>query len=301
VAYTYLYRKYFGAFMIYVSKNNIKNGIALGMSDSDFDVNRLKMFLTSLRDGSFGDGDYSSFEASSSSVSGDSTIQFINKWYSQVANQQEDNLVRTMLWQASNRPFFLYRGNIFHAPGGNPSGQPGTALKNNLDNVRLFRTCFQNLCPGYNFDESVRFVAGGDDHVWVVARDLLEQFSPTTIQKEMERIGMLWTPAKKDDEVVDDVPQEDILFNSRNLEGILKDESIQKMLHFVRNDDIVGCTRTNIDTALRELSRRDKPEFDAWRDKIIASCVKSGFRVDGLWTYQQAMAHRLADDFITLR
>jgi hypothetical protein len=230
-----------------------------------------------------------------SSINSDQIVGFINRWYDQIGINEEDNKIRKCLWKAITRPYFLFKGNIIEADGGNSSGNPGTALRNNLDNVIKFRYCFKKLCPGKNFDEEIRFVAGGDDHVWSASRNVKDTFNSSGIQKMMNDIGMTWTPADKTDDLkVKGV--DDLLFLGRDVNGVLRDSSISKMLHFVRNADVVESTIVNIQTALRELSRRSKSEYDLFRNDLINSCVKAGIDVSAVWSYKQAKLADLHDE-----
>ena len=296
--YTYLFRKYFGAWCAYKNEQNIRNGCSSGSTNSTNDLIRLNTYLDRWSEPLYGDGDYSKFEARHCTSNSQPQADFINSWYGQNVINQEHDQIRNILWEMGNRFNVMFRGNLYGVAGGTASGFPGTGPKNDLANHCNFRWVFKQIVPETNFDENVSLITGGDDHMWSSTPQIPE-FNVLKVAQTMKESGIYWTPADKDSEA-QNLKKEELTFLGRNMKGELRESALRKMLHWVRNPDVMESTVINIQTALREYVIFGKPTYDEKRKLLMSACKKAGISPLVVWTYEEAKRKVYSSEYLYL-
>lgn len=136
-------------------------------------------------------------------------------------------------------PVVDVNGDLVEFWGSNPSGHPLTVIINSLVNALYMRYVWRMLGKDLGaFKQSVALMTYGDDNVMGVSEHAPE-FNHTSIQKELAKIGVVYTMADKDSESVPYVKISDVSFLKRRWRydtelnaylAELEEDSIAKML-----------------------------------------------------------------------
>jgi hypothetical protein len=189
-----LYRMYFGAFASWVARNNVHNGIAIGLNvySSKWD---LAAHLLKQNEGRVFAGDFSAFDTKHIPIVHNHILNIINHWY-----DDGNERIREVLWLEITNSRHIYLDEIYTWNGGLPSGNPVTSLVNSLYNHMLFRMCwyYRQFSERYReigeFNDNVYLLTMGDDNTGST-KD--EAFDPMYISESMEVFGQTWTHESK--------------------------------------------------------------------------------------------------------
>lgn len=118
----------------------------------------------------------------------------------------EHDTIRTFLHANMLEPLIIIDKYVVKCPGGQPTGQPQTALDNSLANFALFLYCWKKMVigiPGLTADlgcmmQHVALSFYGDDNITTVKPEILKVFNFVTLAQELTKLGCQITSNAKD-------------------------------------------------------------------------------------------------------
>lgn len=294
IEYTIAFRMYFGSFMAWYISNHIKNGSAIGVNvySLDWDSLAKKMLTLGSRDVECcGAGDYSKFDGSEKPALHWAILDIINDFY----NDGPDNCrIRRVLWHDLVNSKHIRDDEVVAWPSSLPSGHPCTTIVNNLYNHMAFNMCWLLLgLPSFgpnSFYRCVYLCVLGDDNIYSVRSDYREAFSEYNVSQTMVKLGLTYTSEIKG-EISSTVALRkitDISFLKRTFKwdkqykvwiAPLDLDVILDMPNWSKNNPELykDICRTNVETALMELSLHGQETFDKY-----ATCMISAYLATGL-------------------
>lgn len=306
LAYTILFRMYFGAFTSSVEKHRIETGPAVGINPY-LEWDRIVRFLNSKGPYIIA-GDYKGFDHTSRPQNQDAILARIQDWY-----DDEHNSVREVLWMELKNSIHLtgtpgtVARQVYAWVGGMPSGFPGTTTINCFDNIIDMIIAYNKTTelPISTFWDKVALVVYGDDNIMSVDPSVIERFNQQTIPTAMSEIGREYTDDKKNGEVSQPYRTlDEVTFLKRSFRQAghiylapLDIESTLCIPYWGKTH--VGEKETLVDMVeccLQELSLHPPEIWDTYASKIIGSCQKFANIVPKLnptyKNYQMAVRNR---------
>jgi hypothetical protein len=279
--YSIAVRMYFGAFSLWMIKNKIANGSAIGVNPYSFDWQRL---ATDLKEHGpkVGAGDYKGFDGSEQPEIHWAILDIINKWYD---DGQESARIRSMLWLELVNSRHI-RGNlVYEWVSSLPSGHPLTTLVNILYGFFAFRYCWyraydNDVMSLFQFPKNVKLVELGDDNIFNFSDACSEVFNQETIGRFMAEIGLTYTDEdKQTGSIVKWRTLEECTFLKRGfrVEKVLDryvgplslDSLLESPYWTTKNAMKDSITKTTTETCLLELALHDEATWKQWSGKII--------------------------------
>jgi len=284
-----LFRKYFGMFQDEFFHMNIDVGSAIGVNPYSEDWHLLARKLLFFGDKDFkniGAGDYSKFDCSEQPEVLQQILWIINLWYN---DSENDNNIRTLLWYEITHSRHIFYNEYYEWCNGMPSGNPMTAIINTMYNQIAFRVAWSET-PSYknglvgmsDFSKFIYVCALGDDNIFAVHPDYMEEFNEITLTQYMEKIGLTYTTETKGTATQPFrlITEVDFLkrgFKPYRFNGLLRwtapirIETITEMLNWTKRGYLSDqITVNNINTALREFSLHGNAVYDYWRPRLMA-------------------------------
>jgi hypothetical protein len=273
-------RMYFGTYLLWVHKNKISNGCAIGVNpySNDWDqlARGLSKHLIDREDEGVGAGDYSGFDASQNVFVMWRILDIINDEY----NIPEDNKVRSILWENLTNSYHIVQGQVYSWDASLASGDLLTALVNCFTNQINFRYCWIDLGLDITlFKRNVFLNVMGDDNVFSVSHAYREIFNEMTIGKAMLKLGMNYTSETKTASVFPFRKISDVEYLKRRF---IYDPATMCFIAPLRLEvvlDIPNWTRAggltrkitadNLSLAHQELSLHDTGVFDKYHKLFI--------------------------------
>lgn len=225
VDYTIAHRMYFhgaGAAMTTIFH---KIPMKVGIDPASLDFHMLYTYHSKVSNVGF-DGDFANWDATIPRAFMEMVPLVYNKIYQRNDKdwKPEHDTIRNALHSCIQGPLITYDNYVVRVPGGNPSGQPQTALDNCIINYILTYYCYNKIMKAVKplestfekFDENVRCSFYGDDNMITVKPEILPYFNFKTYKAECEKIGFKLTNAAKDGEEVEFLKLEDMEFLKRN-------------------------------------------------------------------------------------
>jgi len=307
VDYTIAHRMYFHGAGAAITSIFHKTPIKIGINPASLDWHSLYYYHAEVSDVGF-DGDFANWDATIPKLFMEMVPLIYNKIYKIVDTKwtKEDDVIRTWLHKCLQGPLITYDNYVVKVPGGNPSGQPETALDNCLVNMMLTYYCYYKIMAVHKpefrsfekFMEFVRCSFFGDDNMITVKAEILHIFNFNSYKEECQKIGFTLTNAAKTGDVAPFMELKDMEFLKRNFVeiegkyyGALVDLSICKMLSYAtkkkthkysQEPERIGFDKTTIAStvqgALRESCLKGKDFFDEIRDHLRASAYKFNLR-----------------------
>jgi hypothetical protein len=208
-----IYRKYFGS-LLSIINNNPLNGIpsCISLNQYSLDMDKIYEYLVGLEPMSrrhtlkFQAGDYSNFDINHHpevTKKAYDIIRAINPFA--IPDAMWEDFIQSE--SASPVAFgkYLVQFKSYH-----PSGCLFTTIKNNIQNEIYFRYVYKKLRSDRIFDEDIRMVVLGDDHILCMKEDV--DFKGPDIQEGMKELGQTYTSDKKGAAIEDYQKWEDIHF-----------------------------------------------------------------------------------------
>jgi hypothetical protein len=273
-------RQYFGSFCLWILKNRISNGCAIGVNpySAEWDIlarNLSKFFDGPARSSPVGAGDFSGFDATELPSVHYGIIDIINEWY-----DDEHSLLRRVMWLELVSSYHVLDGVVYQWPSSLPSGYPLTSLVNCLYNHFAFQHCwFKEIGPTVSFSNNVYLCVMGDDNVFHVSRAYRDVFTELCVQKHMKSFGLTYTPENKDDQFGSWRTLSEIEFLKRSFRWEHKFqrflapwrlEALLESPYWVMNSaSQVDSTIQKVYSCLRELSLHDEAIFNKWAPLMI--------------------------------
>jgi hypothetical protein len=180
-------RKYFGAFMSWITRNCISNGSAIGIDpySGDWDMLATKLHSKGKRVNA---GDHKDYDAKHVTTAMWAVLDLINRWYN-----DEHSKIRTGLFLEIVCSRHAFKNRLVEWNGNMPPGNPLTSIINTLCNHLYIRQCFDILAPDLNFDFHVFLVCQGDDNIYSVSDEASRFFNEFTVIGAMALQGLTYT------------------------------------------------------------------------------------------------------------
>lgn len=296
-----VHRMYFLDFVRWVMHNRIGNGSAVGVNcystEWEHSAKRLLEVVAGDKPCMIA-GDYSGFDGSITTQIERAILGMINRWY----NNPPDNIIRDVLWEEVCASRHIYDSVIYQWSGKNPSGCFMTTILNTLVNAILIVYSFvrahlkqvdASIVDEASYHSAIaealalakdhlRYLCYGDDNLIAVSEKVNVMFNQQTFTGLLAEVGYKYTVESKDSSVVDPVrPISEVSFLKR---GFVKSEMtgryicplelgvILEMPQWTTRRDVnYHDTKTNVETALKELSLHPREVFDVYAPRILAS------------------------------
>nr|QDH91380.1 MAG: RNA-dependent RNA polymerase [Picornavirales sp.] len=276
-----IFKKYFGAFQLWLIKNRISNGMVIGLNPYSVEWEFLAQSLTryDFTGSAVGAGDYSKFDGSEQPKIHYAILDIINDWYDDGA---DNALIRSILWLEVVNSRHLCEGVVVEWPSALPSGHPFTMPINCLYNHMNFRMSWKLLrLPMYHFNAHVYLAVCGDDNIFTVSHEYRDLFNEMTLVSVMSELGMTYTTELKGTATIPFRKLEEVEFLKRSFRfepilgrrvGPLRLSVILEMVNWSKKGaDFVDITCHNVDVALDELSLHPRDVYSLWRARIVNS------------------------------
>jgi ABC-type multidrug transport system fused ATPase/permease subunit len=277
-----LYRRYFGAFILWCHKNRIDNGFATGVNPYSEEWELIAQKLNQFAQASYpnkGAGDYSGFDSKQKPVVHNDILIRINDWY-------DDDFaeVREILWLEITNSFHLYKDTVYSWDSSGPSGHPLTTLVNNLYNHYIalyvwYKSHDFELQALYEFYDHVYYITLGDDNLFSVRPTHLIYFSEKLMEQNVGDLGMKYTSETKKEVAEVMRPLTEVSFLKRMFRkepvydrycGPLELDVILEMPMWTRSTQAhAEIVEANVEIAMRELSLHDNETFSKWSKEIV--------------------------------
>lgn len=274
---------YFGAYQQWFQINRIDNQSTIGLNVYSNEWHVLATRLLSkapIGSKNIGAGDYKGFDGSENPSIHWEILDIINSFYDDGIDNAR---IRKVLWYELVNSLHYFNGRIIEWTSSLPSGHPMTAIVNNMYNGIAFRFCWYNIFKNTpfedKFEDKVYLATMGDDNVFSVSLDAMDNFNESTIADSMKLLGLHYT---KEDKTTPDAT----LRNITEVEFLKRqwryDQSLKRYVAPLRLNRLletinwtkkgpytVDIPRDNVDTILMELSLHDKSTFDQWSEKLV--------------------------------
>jgi len=287
LAYLIMIRMYFGQFMLWITKNRVMNGSAIGVNPYEEDWNvlfREVVGSNDLDDPCYFAGDFKGFDQSGKPTIYLMIVDHINGWY---ADCEDNQRIRRILWLELIQSKHIRGRLVYEWSRSLPSGHPMTSIVNTIYNHVAYRYCFYRACDrDYNalvrFRQYVRIVSFGDDVVGSVVEEWRDRFNEVVISPFMEEIGLTYTTDLKEAATQPLRVYSNITFLKRSFVFCRETDRLIAPLDFQvilniplwtrRGSESTAITRDNVTTALRELSLWGRDIFNAHAPFLIDAC-----------------------------
>lgn len=146
-------------------------------------------------------GDFSKYDKKAASVMINGAITIMYRIMKKRMNlgPEWDTVFSAIAADISN-PVILMENCFLQVPGSLSSGILMTFIVNNIINSMLIRLAWMDTGESLDqFDQSVRFLAMGDDNTMTVSDKYIEKFNFTTLHKFFKKVGIKYTNAEKTD------------------------------------------------------------------------------------------------------
>lgn len=185
-------RMLFGPFMLWVTKNCVFNGMAVGMNPYSNQWDLLAKKLLAKNPNTANAGDFSGFDRNLQNFILWRVLDLINLWFS----DGKDHM-RKVAWYEIVNPRWLWDGYMIELCNSMSSGNPLTAIINCLSNKFVMRWTWSVLVGNRYFNESVYLIVQGDDQLFTVHPDYADLFNEFTIIEPLKAVGMVYTLENK--------------------------------------------------------------------------------------------------------
>ncbi|APG76778.1 hypothetical protein 1 [Beihai picorna-like virus 121] len=253
--YTIAHRMYFHSAQAAISQLHNTAPVKVGIDPLGIDWHQLYYWMAEISTFGF-DIDFKAFDATIPYQFMQALPQFYNHLYAECGNdEQMAPTIREHLFAPLVQPYVTYGSQVIQLPGGQISGQPGTAIDNSIVNmlyltyawkkiVRKLSTQIRrklNIYPTFSsMWRVVRFGVYGDDGIITVNPEILPYFNLTSFAEVMSSIGVTVTNAAKNAEQavirlhdMEFLKRRFIRMNNLVISQLNKD-SLAKTLHWTR-------------------------------------------------------------------
>jgi hypothetical protein len=271
-------RMYFGAFVLWYTKNRIHNGSANGVNPYSSEWNVIARELISKSPNNIGAGDYEKYDGSQKAVIHLIITSLINKWYG--LDFTEDNLVRSILILDLCNSIHIVDGVIYLWDSGLPSGHPLTLIFNTIYNqILLGYVWYRKFGNLDDFRLNLYSISQGDDLAYSVTDEFTTHFNDVVFSELVAELDMVYTNEAKDGTLVERRKIYEIEFLKRKfkfdtMENLfiapLRIQSIFKMIDYTKRHHKNAIVAQNVVTAVRELSLHDFNTYNKYIYKIDA-------------------------------
>jgi len=305
------FRMMFGSFMKAYVAGRIKNGSAIGVNPHSCEWDLIMKFFTSIGNKGLA-GDYVGLDSSTCSMMHYKIIEnVVNGWYQNAT--PEDNMARVILILELVNSHHIIDGLVYEWIGKMPSGNPLTAIWNTIytgvGKRVVYALCvYRNPDGGaklpssrllllhwkpnqkqmgvlemlvWEYDQHVRSIRLGDDHVAVVTDERIDDFNMFALQEWMPVLGMSYTDANKGPVTCAHMPLDQVTFLKRSWRfepeydrwiAPLDTKVTLEIPYWTKHGaGYTTITKDNFDTAMHYLAMHDPSIFEFWAPKMRAA------------------------------
>jgi hypothetical protein len=276
-------RMYFGAFMFWITSNNVINGCCAGTDpvSSDWDILAKRLIAFNRKNAEA--GDYKCYDGSLPPDLLWAVLDFINTWY-----DDEFASIRAVMWLEIVFSRHIMDFVVFEWLGSMPSGNPLTLIINTIANKIAFRWCWNQMISTSAFSDNVFLVVQGDDNLFSVSETYASMFNVYAIAPVIANLGLTLTPEDKGSlEVFKPRLLTEVEFMKRSFVfnpdtntylGPLRLQKVLEMPYWTaKNDDNITKDKTKV--ALQELALRGREAFNLYGKRMLVE-------------FEQAYQHR---------
>lgn len=275
-------RMYFGAWTMFMTKNKINNGCAVGVNPYSHDWQRIAQKLKA-KGKHCGAGDYSSYDGSEKPLVHWAILDVIQKFY----NDGSDNaLIREILWMEVVNSKHIRGSTVYEWVSSLPSGHFMTIHINNMYNHMAFRYAWMRMHDDdpaslQEFTKYVYLIVQGDDNLYSISAEKIDLFNQSTIAVRLAEMGLTYTDELKSGEMVPWRLLEEVTFLKR---GFRVDTIAQRYVAPLSMDTILetpywtkkgseasSITVSNTNDSMMELALHGDSVFNEWQPKIVAA------------------------------
>jgi hypothetical protein len=299
--YSIAVKQYYGAFMSSVHMNHTRCGMAPGINHyTEWDILAKELLRPG---GRVFAGDFKAFDASEQPEVHMLCLEYINSWYRAGGGTEEDDRVRTVLFQDLIHSRHLtgvgaMRDSLVQWNKSLPSGHPLTTIINSMYSLFTLTACYVTRTGDLtDMWDSVYVCTYGDDNVVGVSDAVSEVFNQVTVAEDMKDFGLTYTSDKKDGELKPFETIDDITFLKRSFAraeceggwcGPLNMDSILFRTYWYHNNrNFARDLQQNLYDALLELSLHDASEWQHRYEAVLQFCKEMGF-VCSVFSREQA-------------
>jgi hypothetical protein len=288
VHYYVLCRMYFGQ-IVSTQMNQFKDsGMCPGINPYQ-DWEWLQNFVTK-KGGKVWDGDFSGFDTSQQPQMLGECLNYINFWYTTRGASEEENAVRTILFQDLMKSrHAVGRGvvatHVVQWQRSLPSGHFLTTFINSMLSMVCIVSAFVRSTNRYDFWDVASAATLGDDNLVGVSDEVVEEFNQVSVAHVLkEEFNMVYTAGRKGEELKPYLDISEVTFLQRMFRlkdnvvvGPIRKESIFGSLLYTKKGDTrykneVLCQ--NVEGALSELSLWPEEEWSKSVGAIMKVAVK---------------------------
>lgn len=234
------FRMVFGATLIALSNNFKVTGFAVGFNQYSKDMNIFYLYLTEISERMVA-GDYKKFDKRQQLQIQAASYSVFTRLAAQTGATSSQ--IAYLIQHETKSPVQI-KDKLVTVKCANFSGCFLTTLINNLTNDFYLRYCFYSKYPELSFDDHVRAIKLGDDHILSIGPDV--EMTPLQLSELMKPLGQTYTSAFKDAELRDEYDDfSEIMFLGahprRSLAGLwtgaLRKETLHETPQWTRDHD----------------------------------------------------------------
>lgn len=292
-----LFRKYYLGFAAFIMHNRNKNGIAVGTNPYSEDWDQIVRQISKKGKRVLA-GDFSNYDGSLNVQVLWLVYEIIENFYKQYDENysEREAKIRYSLWLHIVNSVHVYGDTLYQWTHSQPSGNPFTVIINSIYNLLILvigylvtiensdldskqKACLLNTM---SFNKHVSPVVYGDDNILNISDYISNVFNQQSLTDALKLVGHEYTEETKDGKMHLYRNIEEISFLKRrfvfdndtfHFVAPLDKSVIYEMLNWVRGNsvDSVFLLKSNIETALREISLHGEKEFDEFVSKLMAN------------------------------
>lgn len=282
------FRMKFGGFLIAMNNGFEKTGFAIGINQYSRDMQKVFDLLKFREGNEFFDGDLAGYDLSLPAQLLETAYDLVGYIFVHVMDADENSVKYFMKHEMEGK---VMMGNLIFKSVMNYSGCFLTTIINCICLNLAFRYIFKVRFMLLDFDDHVKIVILGDDHV--ISKVIGFNWTPQMIAEDFEQIGMTYTCADKSDIATSTFKSfEDIIFlgatpkkfsdEDDTYVGVSKITSLLDSLQFTRNGNLT--IKEEAISKLELLSMYDKEFYVEKRDLILKVARDNNIKIDWLIT-----------------
>lgn len=262
--FTIVCRKFLGSFAGNLIHNRIGNTMTTGINPFSAEWTQLGRYITSVGDNVY-DGDWSAFDASLAPGLIREFFELADMWYRDYDPDydQSHRNMRLAIGEAIACSIHLVRGELYRWNGGLPSGCFATNLIDSICNLVVAVGAMRARgLSSRDVRDNVRMAFHGDDNIFGISTLMSQRFTPLHLRDFGAEIGMVFTPANKEDATFDWKNLSECQFLKRTFapyRGLyvcpLSQDTCREMVMWIKkSEDPISQLQLQIETSLSEMA-----------------------------------------------
>jgi len=277
MAFTLVFRQYFGGFIAFIMRNKISVESCVGTNVYSRDWTQIVDYLKVVGPHILA-GDFANYDGTLHPSILWGMCDLINHWYG--SENIEDSVIRTALWSEVVNSIHITGNTFYMWNHSQPSGCPMTVILNCLYHSISARYVYIVTALKYNpkesslsnFRKNVRHLNYGDDDLWSISPRIIDWFNQVTITEAYTTLGMTYTDEAKTGDIVPYRKLEEVNFLKRTFRwdddqaryrAPLALETIREMAMWNHGTvDQYELTASILQDAVHELAQHDEKVFN---------------------------------------